>query len=63
MHMHDHNCPVPDCPENDPKWPKPEPFNPNCICNKPMLLYIPPGQHIHCPVHPQHVIHGSHISM
>lgn len=33
--------------------------DPNCICNKPLYLYIPPGQHTHCPVHPEKAIYGS----
>jgi hypothetical protein len=36
--------------------------DPRCICNKALLLYIPPGQHIHCPVHPQHVIYGPMVT-
>lgn len=26
--------------------------DPRCICDgKPFMIYIPPGSHIHCPVH------------
>ena len=35
--------------------------DPRCICDgRPLLLYIPPGSHIHCPVHGT-VLHGSPI--
>jgi len=50
--------PCPQCPPDAP-YEEPEPYNPACICNKPMLLYIPAGQHIHCPVHPDVVIYSS----
>jgi hypothetical protein len=42
--------------------PDPSYDNPNCICNKPMMIYIPAGQHIHCPVHPGYTIHGQNIT-
>lgn len=51
-----HRCPVPNCPVHPPAPPIPDP---RCICNKPLLLYIPPGQHFHCPVHPDMVIYGN----
>ncbi len=53
--------PCPQCPPDSEPW-EPEPYNPNCICNKPLLLYIPPGQHIHCPVHPDVILRGSDIT-
>jgi hypothetical protein len=48
-------CSKPGCPI--PKRPRP---NANCICNKPLMIYIPPGSHIHinCPVHGDKVIFG-----
>ena len=56
-----HKCPVPDCPEDDRQY-RPFPSDPNCICNKPMMIYIPPGQHIHCPSHPKYIIRGSGVT-
>ncbi len=54
------SCPY--CPDK-PAWePDPSYDNPNCICNKPMMIYIPAGQHIHCPVHPKYVVYGSPIT-
>jgi len=49
----------PDCPENK-RWPS----TLGCTCNKPLLLYIPPGHHVHmcCPVHGDYVIRGSDIT-
>lgn len=50
-----HNLGCPDC--NKPNLPPQE-----CVLNKPMLLYIPPGPGIHipCPAHPEgHHLHGS----
>jgi hypothetical protein len=33
--------------------------NPNCMCGKPLLIVIPPGEHIHpCPVHPDYAVYG-----
>jgi hypothetical protein len=54
-------CPHPGCPipYRDP-WRESQ-----CVLNKPLGLYIPPGEHIHleCPVHPQgHVLYGSPIT-
>jgi hypothetical protein len=43
--------------------PDPSQNDPRCICNKPLLLYIPAGQHIHCPIHPQSIIRGSEITL
>ena len=51
----------PHCPPTE-EWPEPGRYDPNCICNKPMMLYIPPGQHIHCPSHPDVIIRGSDIT-
>lgn len=53
-------CPVPNCPVHPHQ--RPEPINPNCICNKPLWIAIPPGEHIHCPVHPNVIIHGPNIT-
>ena len=35
--------------------------SPRCTCSGPMLLYIPPGQHVHitCPMHGDTVLHGN----
>ena len=34
--------------------------DPRCTCGKPLLLYIPPGEHAHpCPVHPERAVYGS----
>jgi hypothetical protein len=54
-------CPHPDCPIpfRDP-WRESQ-----CVLNKPIGIYIPPGEHIHleCPVHPGgHVMYGSPIT-
>lgn len=55
------SCPY--CPDEKPAWePDPSYDNPNCICNKPLLIYIPAEQHIHCPVHPKYRIYGSGIT-
>ncbi len=54
------SCPY--CPDETVWEPDPSYDNPNCICNKPLLIYIPAGQHIHCPVHPDYRIHGSNIT-
>lgn len=52
-------CTNPNCPHNHPP---PSPVeDPRCICRKPLLLALLPGQHIHCPVHPHSVIRGSDI--
>ena len=37
-------------------------YNPACQCNKPLMIVIPPGRHIHpCPVHPDVAIYGQNI--
>ena len=57
-------CPHPGCPVPEETWPSPWDLS-QCTANKPMLLYIPPGEHVHvlCPVHPEgHVFHGSGIT-
>lgn len=51
----------PHCPDETVWEPDPSYDNPNCICNKPMMIYIPAGQHIHCPVHPDYRIFGQDI--
>lgn len=35
-----------------------------CICHKPLLIYIPPGEHIHinCPIHGDVKIYGNCIT-
>jgi hypothetical protein len=53
-------CPY--CPDETVWEPDPSYDNPNCICNKPMMIYIPAGQHIHCPVHPDFKMYGSSIT-
>lgn len=52
----------PQCPDESVWEPDPSYDNPNCICNKPMMIYIPAGQHIHCPVHPDFRMYGSNIT-
>lgn len=49
----DSGCKKPGCPV--PNYPKPDY---RCICNKPLMLYIPPGEHVHieCPVHGDRII-------
>ena len=48
MRMHD-----------DPKPIVPQP-DPRCVCGKPFLLYIPPGEHVHlCSIHPERAVYGS----
>lgn len=54
-------CPVPDCPIDEEPERDPSYDDPRCICNKPLWLVILPGQHIHCPVHPEHVIRGGPV--
>jgi hypothetical protein len=49
----------PQCPDEVTWEPDPSYDSPNCICGKPLLLYIPAGQHIHCPVHPDYRIFSS----
>ena len=55
------SCPHPGCPIKDyDLWKESQ-----CTANKPMLLYVPAGQHVHiyCPVHPEgHVIYGSSVT-
>jgi hypothetical protein len=51
-------CPVPNCPVKDegPYATKPDP---KCMCHKPIMICLKPGQHCHpCPVHPDYVIVG-----
>ena len=51
-------CGTPECPckKKDHK-------DPNCICGKPLLLYIPPGELAYpCPVHPERAIKGADIT-
>lgn len=56
-------CKDPNCPHTPQPFKVVPPTNdPQCICSKPLLLYIPPGEHVHCPVHPAHVIHGSNVT-
>lgn len=60
--MYIKKCPHPGCPVPD----MPDPWEMSqCTANKPMLLYIPPGQHVHimCPVHPEgHIFYGSGVT-
>ena len=47
--------PIENCPHDH----KPLRRDSNCMCGKPLMLYIPPGEHVHpCPVHPEVVLHG-----
>jgi len=50
------------CPECDEPFSRRVPSE--CICFKPMHIYIPPGQHIHikCPVHGDKKIYGSRLT-
>lgn len=44
-----------------PECPRPR-ENRNCVCGKPLLLYVPPGEVAHpCPVHPEYAIRGQEI--
>jgi hypothetical protein len=37
-------------------------IDPNCVCDKGLLLYVPPGQTVYpCPVHPERGIRGQEI--
>lgn len=57
--MHEDDCPQ--CPNGGP-WKRDKSIDdPRCICNKPLLLYVPAGEHVHCPVHPNRVIRGSEV--
>ncbi len=35
--------------------------DPRCICSGPIWISIPNGEHIHCPVHPDHIIYGPDV--
>jgi len=36
--------------------------NSNCKCNVPLLVYIPPGQHIHpCTIHPEFAVYSNNV--
>ena len=50
------NKKCPKCPDELPT----SPIDPRCICNKPTLICIKPGEHIHiiCPVHGEFRIDG-----
>ena len=48
------NCPIPNCPENNK--PKREHKNVNCLCDKLLMICLKPGQHLHCPVHPEIIV-------
>lgn len=50
------------CPDCGKDWKKDIP-SPACICNKPLMLYVPPGEHVHlnCPVHGDFVVSGGPI--
>jgi hypothetical protein len=45
-------------------WRQTEYPNPTCICNKPLLLYIPAGEHVHlnCSVHGDFVVYVSSVT-
>lgn len=51
------------CPDCDEPWGTPRDSQ-RCICRKPMMIYIAPGQHIHiqCPVHGDVKIYGSSVT-
>lgn len=50
-----HGCPV-------KPWRPPE-RDPRCVCGKPMMLCVRPGEHVHpCPVHPEYVIVGQVVT-
>lgn len=53
-------CADPNCPANN--RPRPQLPDPRCICNKPIWISIPYGEHIHCPVHPEMILYGSSIT-
>lgn len=52
----DHNCP--DCGEPYDRGP-----DLRCTCREPLMIYIPPEEHIHisCPVHGDRKIYGGPI--
>lgn len=52
-------CADPNCPHSQKLMPPVS--DPRCLCDKPIWIYIPAGEHIHCPVHPDAVIHGSPV--
>lgn len=47
------------CPDCHKPWHTPQ--YGQCTANNAMMLYIPPGEHIHlpCPLHGEHIIYGS----
>ena len=54
-----HDCNGEDCcPECGEEYERPH--IDRCICNKPLMICIPPGKHIHihCPVHGDVKIYG-----
>lgn len=59
--------PRPTDPIEDHRWPRagkshPAP-DPRCVCGKPLLLYVPPGEVAHpCSVHPEYAIFGSEVT-
>ena len=44
-----------------PKLPIRRP-QPGCMCGKPLMIVIQPGEHIHpCPIHPEYTVYGRQI--
>jgi len=56
-YLNNNKCPIPNCPsEEEDNWDKIKKYNDlNCICNKPLLISLQPGQHLHCKVHPDRI--------
>ncbi len=54
-------CPKPNCPipiKSEPTIP-----DLNCQCGKALMIYIPPGDHLHpCPIHPDYIVRGPDIT-
>ena len=47
---------------HDPPKSLPRRPEPGCMCGKPLMIVIQPGEHIHpCSVHPNHTIYGRNI--
>jgi hypothetical protein len=57
-----HHCDNDHCPECGEEYQRPKPNK--CICRKPLMICIPPGQHIHihCPVHGDVKIYGPRLT-
>lgn len=56
--MEEHSDGCPRCGERAPIVPK------DCICGKPLNIWVPPGHHIHlqCPVHGDVKVSGQPVT-